>query len=224
MANGEKQRLFDGFATIAKALAAGRRAELVDLLANGERTVDQLASELGQSPANTSQHLQVLARAGLVTSRRDGNRVWYRLAGPEVEQFWLALQHVAATRLPALDRLAAEYLGDRTGIDEVSADDLDRLLAGGAELWDVRPADEYHAGHLPGARSVPPDAIDDCVAALATDAEVVAYCRGPYCVFADDAVRTVVASGRRAHRLTTGVPQWRLAGGAIASGAPGHAA
>ena len=215
-----KVALYDAFAVAAKALANGRRAELVDVLAQGERSVEDVAAEIGQSVANTSQHLHVLARAGLVASRRDGNRVLYRLAGPEVEALWAGLRAVAAEHVAGLDRLATEYLGDRTGLEQVSRQELARRLGRpGTLVWDVRPPAEYGAGHVPGAVSVPPGDVRRRLRDVPDDAEVVAYCRGPYCVYADDAVRQLVRRGRRARRLEDGFPEWRRAGLPVAEGA-----
>lgn len=164
------------------------------------------SGQIGQSTANTSQHLQVLARAGLVLSRRDGNRVLYRLAGPQVESLWQQMRLVAAEHVAGLDRLAEDYLGDRSTLEEVSRDELVQRLADGVVVWDVRPQTEFEAGHVPGAVSVPPEQIEQRLRELPTGAEVVAYCRGPYCVFADEAVRVVLDHGRRARRLEEGSP------------------
>lgn len=207
-----KNALFDGFAFVAKALGNGRRVELVDVLAQGERHVEELASEIGQSVANTSHHLQVLAAAGLVTTRRDGNRIYYQLASEVVEQLWTALRSVARTHLDELDDLAADYLGNRSRLEEISRDQLaQRLDDGNLIIIDVRPEAEYAAGHIRGARSIPIDQLPDIVSDLPTDAEVVAYCRGPYCVFADDAVRLLRRRRRNARRLQDGFPEWRTA-------------
>ncbi len=216
----EKTALYDAFAAAAKALASGRRAELVDVLAQGERSVEETAGEIGQSVANTSQHLQVLARAGLVVSRREGNRVLYRLAGPAVETLWAGLRAVAAEHVAGLDRLAAAYLGDRTGLEQLTRKELARRL-GKADtvVWDVRPTAEYMAGHVPGAVSVPPDEVRRRLREVPVDAEVVAYCRGPYCVYADEAVRRLVRTGRRAWRLEDGFPEWRRDGLPVVVGA-----
>ncbi|NNF54305.1 MAG: metalloregulator ArsR/SmtB family transcription factor [Acidimicrobiales bacterium] len=208
-----KDNLFDGFAEVAKAMASGRRAELIDVLEQGERHVDQLAAEIGQSIANTSFHLRGLAAVGLVTTRRDGNRIYYRLASQRVAELWSALRDVAATHHAELDSLAASYLGNRAGLDEISRAELARRLADGdVVVIDVRPAEEYRAGHITGARSVPIESIQQQLAGLPRDVEVVAYCRGPYCVYADDAVRKLTGAGRRARRLEDGYPQWHQAG------------
>lgn len=219
MASEAKAALFDQFAVVGKALANGRRAELVDVLAQGERAVEALAEQLGHSLANTSQHLQVLSRAGLVTSRRDGNRVLYRLADEQVESLWEALRVVAAANVAGVRQAADEYLGDRDDIAQVRRDELLARLGGGVVVWDVRPPSEYEAGHVPGAVSVPPEDVRRRVDDVPEDVEVVAYCRGRYCVYADDAVRALAAAGRRAARLDEGFPEWRRAGLPVAVGA-----
>lgn len=214
-----KSSLYDAFATVAQALANGRRAELVDVLAQGERSVEDAAAEIDQSVANTSQHLRVLARAGVATSRRDGNRVLYRLAGDRVEALWEALRAMAAEHLAGLDRLAADYLGDRSGLEQVGRQELARRLDDDAlVVWDVRPPAEYVAGHLPGAVSVPPAEIRRRLDDVPDGADVVAYCRGPFCVYADDAVRQLTGRGHHALRLEDGFPEWRRAGLPVAVG------
>lgn len=215
-----KDALFDGFATIARALSSGRRAEIIELLSQGERTVDEIASELAQSLANTSHHLRTLARAGLVISRRAGTHVHYRLASEQVLELWWALRTVAAAQVDGLDALATGYLGDREEIPSVSRDELlARLDTGQVVIVDVRPAAEYAAGHLPGAISIPPDRLE-LLDDLPHDRDIVAYCRGPYCVYADDAVRRLQQQGRRAVRLEDGLPEWRHAGGVVTGEAP----
>jgi len=213
-----KDALFDGFATIARALSSGRRAEIVELLAQGERTVEEIAGELAQSLANTSHHLRTLARAGLVVSRRAGTHVHYRLASEQVLELWWALRTVAAAQVDGLDALAFGYLGDREEIPNVSRGELlARLDTDQVVIVDVRPAAEYAAGHLPGAISIPPDRLE-LLDDLPDDRDIVAYCRGPYCVYADDAVRRLQQQGRRAVRLEDGLPEWRHAGGVVTSG------
>jgi len=208
-----KDALYDGFAMVAKALANGRRAEIVDVLSQGERSVEELAAEIGQSVANTSQHLRYLAGAGLVRTRRDGNRVIYALTGPRVGQLWVTLRSVAADHVAQIDRLAAAYLGDREGLETISRDELARRLrTGEVVILDVRPAAEYRAGHILGARPVPIATLPDELDRLPHGQEVVAYCRGPYCVYADDAVRLLRERGLRARRLDVGFPEWRRAG------------
>lgn len=222
-ARAEKERLFDGFAGIGKALASGRRLELLDVLAQGPRSVEHLAGEIGQSVANTSAHLQTLATAGLVTSRRDGNRVVYALAGPSVEVLWAALRATGVAHVAALDRLAGDYLGDRRDLEIMTRAELaGRLRRGDAPVvLDVRPVAEYAAGHIPGAISVPPDEVAARLRRLPRDAEVVAYCRGPFCVYADDAVRQLRRRKVKAHRLEDGFPEWRKARLPVTVGAEG---
>jgi len=207
-----KNALFDGFAEVAKALANGRRAELVDVLAQGERHVDDLASEIDQPVANTSFHLRALAGAGLVTTRREGTRVYYRLASDRVVELWTALRDVAAAHHDTLDELVTAYLGHRDLLDEISRDDLAaRLDTGDVLIVDVRPTAEYAAGHIAGALSIPSARLRRELERLPHDVEVAAYCRGPYCVLADDAVRLLRRSGRKARRLQEGFPEWRAA-------------
>jgi rhodanese-related sulfurtransferase/DNA-binding transcriptional ArsR family regulator len=207
-----KDDLFDAFASVAKALGSGRRAEIVDLLAQGERSVDEVATEIGQSVANTSHHLRSLAAAGLLQSRRDGQRIIYRLTSDRVADLWAALRDVAATHVSDIDVLADAYLGARDQIEEVTADELaDRIERGRAVVLDVRPSLEYAAGHIAGARSIPIDQLDDALDALPRSREIIAYCRGPYCVYADDAVRLLRDRGFKARRLDTGYPEWERA-------------
>jgi rhodanese-related sulfurtransferase len=212
-----KTALFDAFARAAKALASGRRIELVDVLANGERSVDALAGEVGLSVANTSQHLQILRHAGLVSSRRAGTSVHYRLAGPEIFQLWRALRTLAASRLAEVERLAAAYLGSRDELEPVTREELARRLHDGDPLvvLDVRPAAEYAAGHLPGAVSIPVGELRRRLADLPGDREIVAYCRGPYCAFAHEAVAVLGEEGFSARRLEDGLPEWQAAGLAV---------
>ncbi len=214
-----KEALFDAFASVAKALASGRRAEIVDVLAQGERSVEELSTEISQSLANTSHHLQALARAGLVTSRRDGTRIIYRLASESVETLWEALRDVAAERVAGIDGLAADYLGRRDHLQAVTREELaDRLRRGEVIVIDVRPNAEYNAGHITGAESVPLPELRRHLAALPKDVEIVAYCRGPYCVYADDAVRALRRRGFQASRLEDGFPEWRRAGLPVEAG------
>jgi rhodanese-related sulfurtransferase/predicted transcriptional regulator len=213
-----KDALFDGFATIGRALASGRRAEILELLAQGARTVETIARELDQSVANTSHHLRTLSRAGLVVGQRSGTHVRYRLASDDVLELWAAVRRVAAARLVGFDVLATGYLGARDEVEIVDRDVvLERLARDEVLLVDVRPAAEYAAGHLPGAISVPPDRLE-LLDELPADRDIVAYCRGPYCVYADDAVRRLHRRGRRAMRLDEGVPEWRRAGGPVVVG------
>jgi len=217
-----KSALYDGLAQVAKALASGRRAEIVDLLAQGERSVDEIAGEIGQSVANTSHHLRAMAGAGLLTTRRAGTRVFYDLASDRVGDLWAALRDVAADHVAGLDRLAGAYLGDRDGIEVIGSDELAvRLKRGEVIVLDTRPGPEFAAGHISGARSTPIADLRRHLRALPKDIEVVAYCRGPYCVYADDAVRELKRRGFRARRLNDGFPEWKRAGLPVAVGEGG---
>ncbi len=217
-----KNALYDGLAEVAKALGNGRRAEIVDVLAQGERSVEDLAAEIGQSVANTSQHLRSMSGVGLLTTRRSGTRVFYRLASDRVGELWSALRDVSAEHVAGLERLAAAYLGQRDGIDVLDRDELAaRLNQGGVIVLDVRPAAEFTAGHIAGARSTPVAELRRHLRALPKGAEVVAYCRGPYCVYADDAVRQLKRRGFRARRLIDGFPEWKRAGLPVAVGEGG---
>jgi rhodanese-related sulfurtransferase/DNA-binding MarR family transcriptional regulator len=219
MATAEaKAALFDALASVAQALGSGRRAEIVDLLAQGERSVDEIAAEISQSVANTSQHLRVLARAGLVRSRRQGSRVFYRLASDRVGDLWAAVREVAARHVAEVNVLADEYLGARDGVERLSASELEaRLGRGEVVVLDVRPESEYGAGHIAGAVSAPLQALTSLAPTLDREREIVAYCRGPYCVYADDAVRLLRERGFSARRLDVGFPEWRRAGLPVAT-------
>src|SRR6266508_1500269 len=218
-----KDALFDGFAEVAKALASGRRAEIVDLLAQGERSVEEIAEELGQSVANTSHHLLAMARAGLVTTRRDGTRIFYRLASERVAELWSALRDVAVDHIAGLDQLARAYLGDRDGVEVIDREELAaRLKRREVDVLDVRPEAEYVAGHIAGARAVPIAELRRRLRALPKGSDVVAYCRGPYCVYADEAVRELNRRGFRARRLIDGFPEWKRAGLPVGAGNGGN--
>jgi rhodanese-related sulfurtransferase len=197
---------------MGKAFASPRRLELLDLLAQAPRTVDELAQAIEQSTANTSQHLQALHAAGLVTRAREGTSVRYGLAGDEVLELWLALRSTSTVRLAEVERAARDYLGE--DVEAIGRDELrERMRRGDVVLVDVRPGEEYDAGHIDGARSIPIDELDARLAELPIDREVVAYCRGPFCAYAHEAVRRLHSSGRDARRLEDGWPEWRLAGG-----------
>ena len=211
-----KVALFDAFASVAAALGSGRRAEIVDVLAQGERSVEELANEVEQSMASTSHHLRLLAKAGLARSRRDGHRVVYRLASERVGELWVGVRDVAVRHVAEVDVLAEEYLGERDGVEQVSAAELEaRLERGDVVLLDVRPEAEYRAGHIAGAVSAPLSALPSIALKLPRRREVIAYCRGPYCVYADDAVRLLRERGLKARRLDVGFPEWRRAERAI---------
>jgi rhodanese-related sulfurtransferase/DNA-binding transcriptional ArsR family regulator len=206
-----KTALFEAIAVMGKAFASPRRLELLDLLAQAPRTVDELARASEQSTANTSQHLQALHGAGLVMRAREGTSVRYALAGDEALRLWLALRATSVARLAEVERAASEYLGE-----DVEAIDRDELIArlnrGDAVLIDVRPHEEFAAGHIDGARSVPIDELERRLSELPADREIVAYCRGPFCAYAHQAVRQLRAAGRTAMRLEEGWPEWRLEG------------
>lgn len=217
----EKDALYDGFAEVAKALASGRRAEIVDLLSQGERPVEEVAAEIGQSVANTSHHLRSMARVGLLSTRREGTRIFYLLASDRVAELWIAMRGVAAEHVAGLERLAGAYLGNRDGIELIDRKELAaRLKRSDMVVLDVRPVAEYAAGHIAGARSVPITELRRQLKALSKDGEIVAYCRGPYCVYADDAVRQLNRRGFRARRLMDGFPEWKRAGLPVAAGEP----
>jgi len=206
----EKDALFEAIALMGKAFASPRRLELLDLLAQAPRTVDELARAGEQSTANTSQHLQALHAAGLVTRTREGTSVRYALAGDQALRLWLALRDTSVSQLAEVARAARDYLGD--DVDAIGRDELiARLRSGDVVLVDVRPAPEFEAGHIEGARSIPIDELEDRLAELPADREVVAYCRGPFCAYAHQAVRRLHAVGRPARRLQDGWPDWRLA-------------
>jgi rhodanese-related sulfurtransferase/DNA-binding MarR family transcriptional regulator len=207
--HARKGALFEAIALMGKGFASPVRLELLDLLAQAPRTVQGLARASEQSTANTSQHLQALQAAGLVTRRREGTSVRYALAGEDVLALWLALRNASAARLAEVERAAREYLGDE--VEAVGRGELiARLSRGEAVLVDVRPAEEYAAGHIDGARSIPLDELERRLAELPEDREVIAYCRGPFCAYANQAVRTLERSGRQARRLEEGWPEWNL--------------
>jgi rhodanese-related sulfurtransferase/DNA-binding HxlR family transcriptional regulator len=210
-----KQALFEAIALMGKAFASPVRLEVLDLLAQAPRSVEELARASGQSTANTSQHLQALRAAGMVTRAREGSRVRYELAGDEALRLWLALRDASAARLGDVERAAREYLGEE--VDTIDREQLlERLARGDVVLVDVRPKEEYAAGHIEGARSIPLSELERRLAELPADAEVVAYCRGPFCAYAHEAVRRLRAEGRSARRLEDGWPEWRLARGRAA--------
>jgi rhodanese-related sulfurtransferase len=208
-----KDRLFEQFARVGKALASPKRLEIVDLLAQGERTVEEIARETSMSVASASQHLQSLKAARMVEARREGLYMHYRLADEDVFRTWRAVRALAESRLSEVDRVVEAYLEDRDALEAVDATELlARLSDEGVIVLDVRPEEEYRAGHIPGARSMPVDALEAALQTLPRDREIVAYCRGPYCVFSDEAVALLKARGYRAYRLRQGLPDWRAAG------------
>jgi rhodanese-related sulfurtransferase/DNA-binding HxlR family transcriptional regulator len=206
---GRKDALFEAIALMGKGFASPVRLELLDLLAQAPRTVQELARASDQSTANTSQHLQALQAAGLVFRRREGTSVRYELAGEDVLALWLALRDASAARLAEVERAARDYLGE--DVDAVGRDELiERLSRGDAVLVDVRPAEEFAAGHIDGARSIPIEELERRLAELPKNREVIAYCRGPFCAYAHQAVRKLERAGRRARRLHEGWPEWDL--------------
>jgi rhodanese-related sulfurtransferase len=206
-----KATLFDAFASVGKALASGKRLELVDLLAQGERSVEVLATRAGLGLTTASNHLQVLKQAGLVATRKEGTKVFYRLAGTDVTALWALLREVAATHLAEVDRARAAYLGPED-TEPVTRDELlRRIQDGDVAVVDVRPFEEYQAGHIPGALSIPLEDLLTRLPELPEDGTIVAYCRGSYCVLAHEAVRALTAHGRTALRLADGMLEWRLA-------------
>lgn len=219
-----KDQLYAQFARIGKALASPQRLELLDLLTQGERTVDALATEAALSVANTSQHLQVLRQAHLVDARKAGLYVYYRLADEAVFDLWCALRSAGERQLAEIDRLLALYQHHPETLEPLSREGLRvRLAAGEVLVLDVRPAEEYRQGHIAGAVSVPVDELEARLAELPTGQEIVAYCRGPYCLFSHEAVATLTARGYRARRLVEGYPEWRIAGLPIVVGAAARA-
>jgi rhodanese-related sulfurtransferase len=205
-----KSALFEAIAMMGKAFASATRLELLDLLAQRPRTVEELARASGQSTANTSQHLQALHAAGMVTRAREGTRVRYAIAGDGALRLWLALRDASGAQLAEVERAARDYLGE--DVEVIRRDELiARLGRGDVVLVDVRPEEEFAAGHIDGARSIPLDELEQRLAELPADREVVAYCRGPYCAYAHEAVRRLQAAGRSARRLEEGWPEWRLA-------------
>jgi rhodanese-related sulfurtransferase/predicted transcriptional regulator len=209
-ADRSKAALFESIAVMGKAFASPRRLELLDLLAQGPRTVDQLAQASEQSVANASQHLQSLHAAGLVTREREGTRVRYELAGDDVLHLWLALRDTSAERLAEVERSARDYLGAQ--VEAIGRDELlKRMRRRDVVLVDVRPTDEFEAGHIEGAESIPIDELEQRLDELPRDREVIAYCRGPFCVMAHQAVHRLQDAGRSARRLEEGWPEWHLA-------------
>jgi rhodanese-related sulfurtransferase len=216
-----KDRLYDQIGRIARGLDSPRRLEMLEVLAQGERSVEDLAAQTGLSLANASRHLQVLRGARLVEARKEGLRVYYRLAESQVYDAVRAIRGLAERRLAEVDALVRSYLESRDQFEAVPRDELlRRARAGSVVVIDVRPAEEYRAGHIPGALSVPLDELENQIRKLPARKEVVAYCRGPYCVMAYHAVEKLRARHRRARRLVEGFPEWRAAGLPVATGGP----
>ena len=208
-----KRALFAEFAIVARALGHSHRLDLLEHLAQGGRSVEVLAGKVGLSIANTAQHLQQLRRAGLVASERDGKFVRYRLAGDDVLMLLAALRQVAEQNLAAVARIVRGYFADRDGMEPVSREDLlARSRDGLVTVLDVRPQDEFALGHLPGAVNIPLDQLEARLGDIALDQDIVAYCRGTYCVLSFEAVALLRARGFTARRLVDGMPEWRAAG------------
>ena len=204
-----KHALFEAIAVMGKAFASPRRLELLDLLAQAPRGVDELARASEQSTANTSQHLQALHAAGLLTRTREGTRVVYAFAGEDALGLWLALRDASVAHLGEVERAAREYLGE--DVETIGrAELLKRLGEGDVVVVDVRPEEEFAAGHIEGARSIPLEELERRLSELPSDQEVVAYCRGPFCAYAHEAVRRLGDAGRSARRLEGGWPEWQL--------------
>jgi len=211
--------LYEQLARIGKAVASPSRVELLDLLCQGERSVDALARATGMSVTNTSQHLQALRSARLVETRREGTRVYYRLAGDEVCRFLSSLRVLARARLAEVEQVVRDYLEEPGELEPLTRSELlERAQQGDVLVLDVRPAEEYAAGHIPGAVSIPLGELEQRLERLPREAEIVAYCRGPFCLLASEAVELLRASGFRARRLEDGLPEWRLAGFSVATG------
>lgn len=214
-----KDVIYEQIARIGKSLGSGPRLEILDLLCQGPRTVEVLAGQVGQSVANTSRHLQVLRRARLVEAERDGVYIQYRLADPEVCAFFLSLRRLAESRLLEIEQITREFLEGRSTMEPVDRHLLiERVRSGEVTVLDVRPTEEYLAGHIRGAVSIPLDQLEERLAELPKDREVVAYCRGPYCVMSLDAVDTLRSNGFEATRFEEGVPDWRGRGFEVAGG------
>src|SRR5919197_1666332 len=214
-----KDRLYAEFASLGKALASPHRLELLDLLGQAERSVDELAHEIGQSLANTWAHLQVLRHARLVEAEKRGVQVVYRLAAPEVFTLWRTLRDLGTSRLAEIDRLVETYLTDRASLAAVDLAELRPLVEeGSVTLLDVRPVLEYRQGHIPTARSIPVAELERRLAEVPREREVVAYCRGPYCVYADEAAHLLQRHGFQVRRLVEGFPEWRAAGLPVEAG------
>jgi rhodanese-related sulfurtransferase len=205
-----KQSLFEAIAMMGKAFSSPRRLELLDLLAQAPRSVDELARASEQSTANTSQHLQALHAAGLLTRTREGTRVVYSFAGEDALALWLSLRDASVAHLGEVERAAREYLGE--DVETIGRTELlERLRQGDVIVVDVRPEEEFAAGHIESARSIPLEELERRLAELPPEQEVVAYCRGPFCAYAHEAVRQLAGAGRSARRLEGGWPEWRLA-------------
>jgi len=216
-----KHSLYQSLAKVAQALASGNRLQLLEFIAQGERSVEEVAAMADLSVANTSQHLQALRQAGLVVPRKVGQRVFYSIAGSEVVQLYSALRRAGEVRVAEVERLVRDFIGHRDALEPIPADELlERLMKGMVTVLDVRPVEEFDAGHLPGAINIPIDKLEKSFAKLPKKREVVAYCRGPYCLMSFEAVQKLRARGLKARRLAEGFPEWKAAGLPVEQ--PGH--
>ena len=214
-----KAKLYQSIARVAQALANGNRLQLLELIAQGERSVDALAALTRMTVANTSQHLQALRQAGLVAGRKDGQRVYYSLSGDNVLVLCAGLRRVAETRVAEVERLVRDFIGHRDELEPIPAEELlERAKQGLVTVLDVRPSEEFAAGHLPGAVNIPIDRLESELAKLPKRREVVAYCRGPYCLMSFEAVMKLRKRGWKARRLEDGFPEWKAAGLPVKSG------
>jgi rhodanese-related sulfurtransferase len=208
-----KNALYQGIAKVAQALSNGNRLQILEYLAQRERSVDELAAMTGLTVANTSQHLQALRQAALVTSRKEGQRVFYAIAGVDVVQMCALVRGVAQNRLAEVDKLVREFIGHRDEMEAVPAREvLDRAKRGLVLVLDVRPPEEFAAGHVPGAVNIPIKELESRLASLPKRKEIVAYCRGPYCLMSFEAVEKLRSRGLKARRLEDGFPEWKAAG------------
>jgi rhodanese-related sulfurtransferase/DNA-binding transcriptional ArsR family regulator len=208
-----KSRLYEELSRVGRALGSARRLELLEILAQGERSVEVLARHTGLSVANTSHHLQALRESRLVEAHKEGLFVYYRLTRPEVFRVVQMIRELGEQHIAEVDRIMRSYFGQRDELEPVRRDELlERAKMGTVIVLDVRPAEEYRAGHIPGAMSVPVDQLEQRLADLPADKEIVAYCRGPYCVMSYNAVEALRARGRNARRLVDGFPEWRAEG------------
>jgi rhodanese-related sulfurtransferase/predicted transcriptional regulator len=208
-----KEKVYSLLAKMIQAMANPRRLEIIDLLGQGEKSVDQLAKETHMAIANASQHLQVLKAANLVDVRREGNFIYYRLAHDEIYKSWQTMRQLGLERIAEMDKIIKEFREKRNVLEEVKINELlTRLNSKNIVLLDVRPADEYETGHIPEAINIPVDELANQLKKLPKNKEYVAYCRGPFCVFADEAVSMLIKKGFRAKRLAEGFPDWKLKG------------
>ncbi|WP_247236790.1 metalloregulator ArsR/SmtB family transcription factor [Telluribacter sp. SYSU D00476] len=208
-----KERVYGGIAQMTKALSNPHRLEIIELLAQGEKTVEVIAAEVRATVANASQHLQVLKQSRLVNTRKQGHYVYYRLSSPEVFQAWLALRTLSIRELPEVEKVVNDFRKEKNSLEGVSIEELiQKLQADEVIMLDVRPTEEYLLGHIPRAISVPPAEWEQQLLTLPSDKEIIAYCRGPFCVFADDAVALLKSKGYRATRLEAGFPDWKHQG------------